>query len=239
MVIVLCVTPWAAAAEPPASQPPLFAEYAKRVTYFYKSPDPALGPRMLKELLKPENLEHPFFEKNAHVLTIVSVQLAAIATGRPKLVREYEAAFADAPLAGRRVIVRSLMDCGDKDTVPRIDGWLADGRNADLRQELEALKKHLEDPRHKPSWEQPARTPDHLDWLWSTFFITGQYAPVSRILDVFDLPDARENEVLKRVAKWSVGSNLQQHPKLVELVQEHARDRPEGSRKVIDELIKK
>ena len=54
---------------------------------------------------------------------------------------------------------------------------------------------------------------------------------------MFDLPAAKENEVLKRVARFSLGSNLQQHPKLVELVLKHKKDRPAGSQKVLDELI--
>ena len=73
--------------------------------------------------------------------------------------------------------------------------------------------------------------------LWVNFFITGEYAPISRILDVFDLPDAKENETMKRVARWSFGSNVQQHPKLVELVLKNKKDRPEGSKKVIDQTI--
>ena len=58
----------------------------------------------------------------------------------------------------------------------------------------------------------------------------------SLLLDLLDLPDAKENEVLKRVARWSLGSNLQQHPKLVEIVRKHANGRPKENRKVIDEL---
>jgi hypothetical protein len=60
---------------------------------------------------------------------------------------------------------------------------------------------------------------------------------VSRILDVFDMPAAKENEVLKQVARWSFGLNVQNHPKLVELVRKHKKDRPAGSQKVIDETI--
>src|SRR5207302_367805 len=105
---------------------------------------------------------------------------------------------------------------------------------ADLRPELEALKNHLKDPARKHVRDRPARTPKDLDLLWANFFVTGEYAPVSRILDVFDLPAGKDNEVLKRVARWSLGSNLQQHPRLVELVHKHAKDRREGSRKVID-----
>jgi hypothetical protein len=222
----------------PRALPPFVTEYVKTMTFYYKSPDPALGPKMLKELLKKENMEHPWFAKNDHVLNLICAQLGDIAAGKPKIVREYEAAFADAPTSGRRVIVRSLMNCGDRETIRRIDAWLADRRYADIRPGLEALKKHLEDPGRKHVRDRPARTPDDLDRLWGNFFVTGEYAPVSRILDVFDLPDAQDNVVLKRVARWSLGSNLQQHPKLVELVREQAKERPEGSRKVVGELIR-
>jgi hypothetical protein len=220
------------------AQPPFFAEYGRAATFYYKSPDPALGPRMLKALLKKENLENPWFAKNEHVLNLIAGQLADIAAGNPKIVREYEAAFADASTAGRRVIVRSLTDCGDKETVRRIDAWLADREYADVRPELAALKKHLEDSGRKHPRDRPARTPDDLDRLWGNFFITGEYAPVSRILDVLDLAEAPDNEVLRRVARWSLGSNMQQHPRLVDLVGQHAKDRPAGSRKAVEELTR-
>lgn len=219
--------------------PPFVKEHSRTATFYYKSPDPALGPKFLGELLKKENLEHPWFVKNAQVLILIGAQLGDIAAGKPKIVREYEGAFAEAPPAGRRVIVRSLMNCGDKETIKQVEAWLADRRYADLRPELETLRKHLEDPKRKHVRDRPAREPKDLDLLWTNFFVTGEYTPVSRILDVFDLPDAKDNEVLKRVARWSLGSNLQQHPHLVELVQKHSKDRPEGSRKVIDQLILK
>jgi uncharacterized protein (TIGR03066 family) len=221
----------------PPGPPPSFRELAKTATFYYTAPDPAFGPRMLKELLKKENLEHPFFANNDHLQNINAALLGAIAAGKPKIVRAYEAAFVETPPAGQRLVIRALRHCGDQETVNHIDAWRADRRCAEVRSELDALKKHLEDPRRKPVRDLPAREPKDLDLLWANFFITGEYAPVARILDVLDLPDAKDNETLQRVAKWSLGSNLQQHPKLVELVRKHATDRREGSRKVIDELI--
>jgi uncharacterized protein (TIGR03066 family) len=222
----------------PPDRPPFVKEYAKTLTFYYQSPDPALGPKLLKELLKKENLEHPWFAENDYALLLNAALLGDIAAGNPKIVRAYEDAFSDAPAAGRRIIVRSLMNCGDRETLKRIDAWLADRRYADSRPDLEALKKYLEDPGRKQVRNRPARDPDDLDLLWGNFFITGEYAPVSRILDVFDMPDAPDNLVLKRVARWSLGSNLQQHAKLFELARQHTKDRPEASRHVIEELIR-
>jgi len=224
-------------AQSPA-RPPFSTQYAKTLTHYYEAPDPRLGPRLLGELLKKENLEHPFFAERGDVLLLNAAMLDDIATGKPAIVRAYEAAFTDAPPAGRRVVIRALMNCGDAKTLAHVDAWLRDRRYADSRRDLEALKRNLEDPKRKPVRDRPARTPDDLDLLWANFFITGEYAPVSRILDVLDLPDSADNAVLKRVARWSFGSNLQQHPKLVELVEKHARDRPAASRKVIEETLR-
>ena len=202
----------------PSGPPQSFREFAKTVTFYYTAPNPAFGPRMLKELLKKENLEHPFFANNDHLLNIHAVLLGDIAAGKPKIVRAYEAAFVEALPAGRRLVIGAPRHCGDQETVNRIDAWRPDRRFADVRADLDALKKHLEDPKRKQVRNLPAREPRDLDLLWANFFITGEYAPVAKILDVFDPPDAKDNETLKRVAKWSLGSNLQQHPKLVELV---------------------
>src|SRR5262249_37782845 len=183
-----------------------------------------------------ENVEHPWFAKNDHVLMLIGAQLGDIAAGKPKTVRAYEAAFPSAPLLGRRVIVRALMNCGDAETLKEVTAWLADKRHADVRPELEALKTHLEDPKRKHVRDRPAREPRDLDFLWANFFVTGEYAPVARILDVFDSPETKENQILLRVARGSLGSNLRQHPRLAELLQKHVKDRPEGSRKVVGEL---
>src|SRR5262245_27446369 len=146
--------------------PPLFKTYAPKMTYYYKSPEAALGPKMLKDLLREENIAHPFFEKNAHVLNIVAAQLGDIAVGKSEIVRQYEAEFATAPASGRKVILRALASCGDKETSKHLQDWLADERFADLRADFEKLQKHLADPKRPHVRDRPAKTPDDLDLLW-------------------------------------------------------------------------
>lgn len=42
---------------------------------------------------------------------------------------------------------------------------------------------------------------------------------------------------MQRVARWSLESNMQQHPKLAELLKKHVKDRPEASRKVVESIL--
>lgn len=130
-----------------------------------------------------------------------------------------------------------MMNCGDKETLKQIDAWMADPKLAEHRADLATLKRFLEDPQRKGVRDRPAKAPLDLDLLWANFFTTGEYAPVARILDVFDLPDSQQNTVLQGVGRWSLGSNLQSHPKLVELMQQNVKNRPEASRKVAKELL--
>jgi hypothetical protein len=221
----------------PADLPPFAKQHTATLTFYYKSPNPDLGPRLLKDFLRRENVEHPWWNGKDHVVMINGALFGDIAAGRPKVIREYETVFAEAAPLGRRVIIRALMNCGDADTSKRIDAWLADPKTATPKAELEALKKHLADPNRKPVRDRQAKTPDDLDLHWANFFITGEYAPIARILDVLDQPDAKDIMVVKRVAKWSLESNLQQHPRLVELVKEHVKERPAGSKKVIEDCL--
>jgi hypothetical protein len=231
----LVLTVLAAQVAQPGGQPPFVTEYVQKATFYYKDPDPELGPKMLKAILAKENLEHPFFVKNAFILDLIAAQIGDIGAGHPKVVRAYEAAFADAPPAGRKIILNALRNAGDKETVKQVQAWAADKKYADQKAELEALQKHLEDPKRTHVRDRPVKEPKDIDFLWANFFTTGEYAPVSRILDVFDRADT--DDTLKRLAQWSLGSNLQQHPKLVELVMKNAKDRPPGSKKAIDDLI--
>jgi hypothetical protein len=222
----------------PPEVPPVVREYSKRLTFYYREPDPALGPRLLKELLKKENLEHPWFGRRADVLRVISGQLGDIARGKPEIVRAYEAEFAAAPPAGRSVIVRALQECGDETTQRKLRAWRAEASDAGLKQELEQAERHLADPQRKPIGERPPQTPHDLDRLWANFFITGEYAPVARILDVFDRPDAPANATLKRVASWSLGSNVRQHERLAELLKKHRAERPAASQQEVDRALK-
>ncbi|HET6324324.1 MAG TPA: hypothetical protein VFG04_06460 [Planctomycetaceae bacterium] len=222
----------------PTELPQFLKQHEKVITYYYKSPQPELGPVLLKELLEKKNVEDPWFTDHEHVLHLVCAQLGDIAAGKPKLVRKYEAAFSNASRSGRVVVLDALQNCGDRTTLKQIAAWLADPQYDDVRPELQALSRWLSDPNHKHVRDRTAQTPDDLDFLWANFFITGDYAPASRILDVIELPDNNANRVLKGAAVWSMRSNLHQHPKLVEVVQRHAKERSAESQKQIGQLIK-
>src|SRR5262245_836672 len=89
----------AAVAQPP-DLPPVIKEYSRIGTFYYLNPDPEVGSKMLKELLKKENLEHPFFVKRDDVAGLLGAQIGDIGAGKPEIVSEYESTFADASPAG-------------------------------------------------------------------------------------------------------------------------------------------
>jgi hypothetical protein len=225
------------AANQPVGRPPLIERGSKATTFYYRSPNPKLAVELLDEVLKKENLEHPWFRSRPDVLRIIAAQIGLIARGTPKLVRECEARFDRATPAGRRLILRSLRVCGDEATLGQIDKWLAREQDVAVRNELHETRDHLADPKRKRYREKAPTSPHEMDLLWADFFITGEYEPVSRILDVLDVPQEKSNPIMRRVAGWSLRSNMRQHPKLVELLRKHADQRPEPSRKVVQEYL--
>jgi len=222
---------------PPVDLPPVVPEFGPRLENYYRKPDPKIAEQFLVELLKPENVDHKWFNGHADVLDIMGTQLGDLANGHEELVRRYEAAFSQTTLKGKQVIVAALKVCGDESSQKVIVGWLTDAAHKDVKNDLEALLKHLTDPRRKHFRELPVKTPHDVDLLWGNFYITGEYDPVSAILDIFDRPDDKDTAVLRRVAKFSLVSNLQRHPRLVEVIQKHRKERGAGSEKVLSELI--
>ena len=76
------------------NQPPPILPEATRMMKYYEKPDPRRGVTLLKELLRPENLDHPMTTReDGHVLSILCEQLGYIARGHPEIVREYEKLF--------------------------------------------------------------------------------------------------------------------------------------------------
>ena len=225
-------------ADQPGSRPPLIQRGSKATTFYYRSPNPELAVELLDDVLKKENLEHPWFRDRPYVLRVIATQIGLIARGNPKIVRECEARFDGATPAGRRLILRSLRICGDEQSLGRIDKWLVREEDAAVRKDLQQTRDHIADPKRKRYREKAPTSPHEVDLLWADFFITGEYEPVSRILDVLDLPPEKSDPIMTRVVRWSLRSNMRQHRRLVELLRKHADQRPEPSRKVVDEYLR-
>jgi hypothetical protein len=223
---------------PPGDLPPVIPAFGPKLENYYKKPDPKLAEQFFIEILKPENIDHPWFIKRGDVLEIMGTQLGDLAKGKGERVRSYEAAFPSCTRQGKKLIIAALKVCGDEPSQAAVSAWLKDAADKELKGELEALQAHLADPERRHFRELPVKTPHDIDLLWGNFYITGEYEPVSRILDVFDRPeDDKDAAVLRRVGKFSLGSNLQRHPRLVEVIQKHRQERGAGSEKALSELI--
>jgi hypothetical protein len=232
-IVVAAIALWL----PPAGLPPVVSEFGPRLENYYRKPDPKIADQFLTELFKPENIDHPWFNDHADVLDIMGTQLGDLANGREELVRRYEEIFPKATRKGKQVIVAALRVCGDEKSRSAVSEWVNDFANSESKNELEALHEHLADRKRKHFRELPVKTPHDVDLLWGNFYITGEYKPVATILDVFDRPDDKDSLVLYRVIRFSLGSNLQRHPRLVEVIQKHRKERGPGSEKLLSELI--
>lgn len=217
--------------------PPAVKEYAPFITYYYTNPQQEKARKMLVEIIQKENLEHPWYKGREFVFQLMAANLGDIGYGQEEQIRFYQSQFAGALPGGKRIIIRALQTCGDKESLAQAKLWLADEANADVKPELTSLVKHLADPKRQRSRDKAPQSPPELDYLWGDFFSSGEYAPISRILDVFDLPDESKHAGLKQAARFSTQSNFQQHPKLVELVKTKLDKRPAGSKRAVEEML--
>jgi len=72
----------------------------------------------------------------------------------------------------------------------------------------------------------------HLDYLWAEFLATGDEKPVKKIISVLDYQETEKGKKLTEedvnkaltfgAARWSLGSNAQQHEKVYKLIRKEA-----------------
>jgi uncharacterized protein (TIGR03067 family) len=171
-------------------QPPPEADF---LAQYHRKPVPERVPEMLAILIDQKGINS---EHNSETsLKTLGFGFGLIARGNPKLVRLYETKFPTATLAGRQFLLESLRVCGDKETLARVKAWAKDPGQREMHQKLEAAREFLEDPNRRLPRELAARTAIDLDLLWMDFCVTGEYAPVARILDVLDEPDLLRQKI--------------------------------------------
>lgn len=278
------------------------------VTDYHREPAPKRVPAMLAIVVNGKVCESFTAIDPPHHLLLLAHAFGHMARGKGDLVRAYEAQFPGAAQPAKLFLLATLQICGDQDTVKQIATWQRDPKNSNLETALEAARRCISDPQRTLPRDRPARLPTDLDLLWGDFLITGEYPPVSRILDVFDEQDPMrpkietllktnsgnsadllqllrglkliqpgttdklveedldlailfdksgksrnyvqamealhpvlqlsEEEwtvalVVKAVASWSLKSNMEQHPRLCELLNRHSKDRPAKSRRLV------
>jgi len=88
----------------------------------------------------------------------------------------------------RRNRADALRICGDATTRRQLENWSRDPIYRNEKKRLEAAATLLGDPKRRLPRDLPVQTPLDLDLLCVDFLITGEYFPISRILDTLDQP---------------------------------------------------
>ena len=165
--------------------------------YYYKDPQPAEAPRMLRHFLEERVPSDKKFQQDAHTLKLMAYFFGRIAQGHPNIVREYEKLFLGSSEAAQLVLLTAFSLCGDDLTAGQLRQWLADSElavNRDwIEQTLDKWEKPLPDP-----MALDVVNPWVMDQLWMEFFITGETKFVEKIVEVRDGPDMMR----ERLESW-------------------------------------
>lgn len=91
-----------------------------------------------------------------------------------------------------------------------------------------------------------ADSPDHLDYLWSEFFATGDSLPIEKIINVLGTlnPDQNNPDTpatpmgqLIHVARWSLGSNAKQHEAVRKILEQKSVSAVEPARSILKAIL--
>jgi uncharacterized protein (TIGR03067 family) len=180
----------------------LAKELGDFVRAYHKKPEPKRVPGLLDKALDSEfPLNSPLHKGDGRM--VLAHAFGHMARGHADLVRVYEAKFAKAQNRGRTFLLESLRLCGDEQTIKHLDGWRKDPAYREHYAIIDDTRRFLADPKRKLPRGRPAVGPEDIDLLWADFLVTGDYAPVARILDILDRPDG----LRLRLENW-----LMKHP---------------------------
>lgn len=180
------------------------------MAHFYERPEPDHLPQWLKEVAGTRGLE------KGHFRFPIMVFVAEVAKRYPGKVGGWCADLAGLPSSQRASIAWSFKNAG------ALDARCTDGLAADDLAKLQAARPY------SPLSKTPT-TPGDLDMLWSVFMATGNEAAVNLIVDVLRIPVPDKPEpgsvqilLLNGAARWSLGSNAQQHPAVRAILERRA-----------------
>lgn len=218
--------------------------------FYYVKPDPERVPSMLDVLLKEKTLDAGIYRwpSSTTQLTmedlglkekilddqqpqtpaqrlIMGHALGHIAHGNPKLIRLYESQFAGATETGKALLVDALRICGDDATRRQLKNWSRDPAYRQQQKQLAAAAVFLADSKRRLPRDKPARSLLDLELLWADFFITGEFQPVARILDILDRPGS----LRQKITDWLKNNPGNQQELLemlttLKLIQPHTKD---------------
>jgi hypothetical protein len=203
-ILIPCVVIGLATATADASKEQKIEEIAEFLGNYYRAPAPEKAAKFFGLLLDEKLIDEPFFnESTEQRLNLTGHSFGLIARGKPKLVRFYESKYPSASKRGRLLLLEALWVAGDKETKRKLGQWGKDATDRDLAMAIGFTHAQLEMPKRRMPRDLLALTPTDLDLLWCDFLITGEYAPVSRILDVLDRPDE---------LRYKINEQLRQRP---------------------------
>ena len=176
------------------------------MAHYYENPRPG----QLSEWMRTISAQGLFAKQASRfpAMTFLSEVLAQNPGEAGRWCREW----ADLPEMDRMVVAWSFRNSNvaAQDSCIRKDLGLDPGQ----------VDKVLKAARHDPLTME-ASSPSDLDMLWAVFMATGNPAAVHRIIDVLGRPLPEEKTraginalLLQGAAKWSLGSNIRQHPRV-------------------------
>jgi uncharacterized protein (TIGR03067 family) len=171
----------------------------KFIANYHRGPTPVRVPEILNKALKMASSGQEPFD-NSSGTRLVAAAFGHMGKGQKKLVRHYESRFDDAGKQGKSFLLEALKICGDAETLKRMEKWARDPRNAELKKDIEDSRTFLANPKRAYPRDRAATSSHDLDLLWADFLVTGEYAPVARILDVLENPRGLRKSIEKRLA---------------------------------------
>jgi hypothetical protein len=200
------------------------------MTYYYLNPKPELTLSALRFMHKDGTLMD---RKRSFSIAAIYTQVVLL---NPKKVDEWVKQIkSDHELIKFQMAV-VLQQAQLKNSGQMIDE-LCEGASPNFKKIAQEMKAKSKNPN---LMTDPIDGPVFLDALWASYFISGDKKYIQRLIGALSMLSSKDKftHLLGEAAKWSLGSNLKQHPKLMAIYQDEVNRASPDIKSILKEMIK-
>lgn len=205
-------------------------EFGEWMTFYYQNPSPERIPGALAYFS-----DSPLYKTNATMPTVAF--FSAVFKKDGVLMQK---TFDEISLGGsdnaKIVLINVLSLTSNSESM----ALLEKAKSAWQSERLQSIIARQMSRPHDDLYTISIDSPQVLDMLWASFFATGDDLPVQKIISVLHLSkDGHGEEILVGgAANWSLKSNVQQHPKVLEICKKELAKAQGETKAVLGEIVK-
>lgn len=206
-------------------------EFGEWMTYYYQNPSPERIPGALVYFS-----DSPLYKTNATMSTVAFFS-AVLKKDNVLMQKTFDEISSGGSDNAKIMLINVLSLANNYES----KALLEKAKSAWQSERLQGILARQMSRPHDDLYSISVDSPQALDMLWASFFATGDDLPVQKIISVLHLSKDGHGEeiIVGSAASWSLKSNAQQHPKVLEICKKELASAQGETKIALEKIVTK